>query len=368
MPLDARTTSLDPASALSPASIINASTGDDLVGGLVPMVGAHHEQDLLATVAHPPDRRHDIRNVRVPPPAPARGVRRSRAPWRAGSGRARRATAYAKRTRPVRRARAQNRRVVSRSPGSVIRDVEMLRPIHRLEPRPVGPAAVQQQSVSVRVLHVGGARRGIEPARRPAVPAQPLAQGGPAQGAPPSPGEASRGNSGGPTGTGTRPSPSSRAMTLPCSPWEAGKAPGGQRCGVHPGSQRGRPIRWSGYHRALAASRYRLGVNASADQIAAQSIDHDEDRATLSRHGLPSHDGRLGRSRCSSAVVRSARLCQIQRSSSEIDTPGSMDRATDSEFSGGAALDTPFLSDGRWTSRFRAFKSTSQTSGMPCRA
>ena len=30
---------------------------------------------------------------------------------------------------------------------------------------------------------------------------------------------------GAPAGTATRPSPSSSAMTLPCSPWEAGKHP-----------------------------------------------------------------------------------------------------------------------------------------------
>ena len=69
-------------------------------------------------------------------------------------------------------------------------------------------------------------------------------------------------NSGGPTGTGTRPSPSSRAMTLPCSPWEAGKHPVASEAEFTRVAE-GKTDRWWGYHRALVASRYRFGVNAS---------------------------------------------------------------------------------------------------------
>ena len=291
MPLDAKTTSLDPASALSPRLDHQRLDRDDLIGGLVPVVGAHHQQHRprrgRASARLP--QRHPRRSR--PPPSPARDAPRNRAPMTCWEWSGSQSHSVCKAYSPGASSAAQNLRAVSRSPRRVVRDVEVLRPLDRFEPRPVRPAAVQQQCVSVRILHVGGARRRVEPVRRSAVFAEPFAHGGPAQSAVRSRVEAARETSGGPTGTGTRPSPSSSAMTLPCRPWEAGKAPGRQRGGVHPGRRReDRAVVW-GTSAPFVASSVQSRSERFIHEVAAQSIDHDENCAALSRHGLASDGG-----------------------------------------------------------------------------
>ena len=309
----------------------------------MPVVGAHHQQYLLAPVAHPPDRRDDGRHVRIRRPhqrAMLAGAELHDVLGVVGLAEPERMQGVSGR-RFQRRAEPAGGLAVA---GSVVRDVEMLRPVYRLEPRPVGPAAVQQQSVPVRVLHVGGAGRGVEPAPRPAVPAQPLAQGGPVQGAPRRPAQ--------PLAKLRRPH-RHRNETVPfvegddvaVQPVGGGETSGGQRGGVHPG-RGGEDRSVVGVPPRARREPVQVRRERIAHQVAAQSIDDDEDRATLRRHGLPSRPGRLGRSRCSPAVPRSARLVRSRdrqvRSTRRASSTGRRIRSSP----GGAALDTPFSSGG----------------------
>ena len=172
-------------------------------------------------------------------------------------------------------------------PGRVVGDGEVLRPFYRLEPRLVRTAAVQQQPVSVRVLHVGRAGRGIEPASHAAVLTQPLAQGGPAK-------RAAR--------RAAKPFAERRrshrdrheAVALverdgvAVQAVRTRKAPGRERGGVHPGR--------GGEDRAVVGVPARgrcepvqVRSECFVHVVAAQAVDHDEDGAALGGVAVADH-------------------------------------------------------------------------------
>ena len=356
--------------------------GDDLVGGLVPVIRAHHQQHLLAPIAQAPDGIDDDRDVRV---------RRSHQRAMLDGAELHDMLGVVGLAEPERVQRVPARRVERGAEpagglavaGRVIGDVEMLRPFDRLEAGTVRAAAVQQQTVSVRILHVGGSRRGVEPAGRSAVIAKPLAQGGAAE-------RASR-RAAQPFAKRRRPH---RDGNEPVSFVErddvavqsvgGGEAPGRQGGGVHPGR--------GGEDRAVAgvpARGRREPVQVRSERIvhvvAAQAVDHDEDRAALSGHGHRHGGWRRSRFRSSQALyptgalpVRSAferdrstrrrSVVQAHRSATVIDTSGNRASVTDSESSGRSSSRNPRAVGRRWTSRLRAFRSISQASGIPCRA
>ena len=80
MPLDAKTTSVESVPALSPGLDHQGLDGDDLVGSLVPVIGAHHQQHLLAPITQAPDGIDDVRDVRVRRSHQRAMLGRSRAP------------------------------------------------------------------------------------------------------------------------------------------------------------------------------------------------------------------------------------------------------------------------------------------------
>ena len=266
------------------------------------VVGAHHQRHLLAALAHPCDRGDDIRDVRVRRPhqrAVLPGAELHDVLRVVGLAQPQRMQGV--RARGVERgAEPAGGLPVA---ASVVGDVEVLRPVDRLEPRPVRPAAVQQQTVSVRILHVGGARGGVEPVRRPAVLAEPLAHGGPAQGA-------SR-RASKPLAKGRRPYRNRNETVafverdhVAVQSMGGGKAARGERRRVHPG--RGRKDRAViGVPARPRCEPMQIRSEFVGHEIAAQPVDHDEDGAALNGHGSPTRDARLLKARYSRRILRS---------------------------------------------------------------
>jgi len=153
--------------------------------------------------------------------------------------------------------------------------------LDRREARAVRAVAVQQQTVSVRILHVGGAGRGVEPAGRSAVIAKPLAQGGPAQRAPRRAAQpfAKRGW---PYRNGNEPASFVECDDVAVQSVGGGEAPGRERRGVHPGrgGEDGTVMRAPARGRRESVQ---VGSECLVHMVAAQTVDHDVDYTPFDR-------------------------------------------------------------------------------------
>ena len=158
MPLDAKTTSLESASALEPRLDHQRLDGDDLVRRLVSVVGADHEQHRLAAIPHASGGGDDIRDVCIR--RPQQRAMLVRAKCHDVLGVIGLAEPQCMQGVPARRVE-RSAEPAGGLPvaGRVVRDVEMLRSFDRREAGTVRAAAVQQQPVSVGILHVGGSGR-----------------------------------------------------------------------------------------------------------------------------------------------------------------------------------------------------------------